>query len=186
MAASRHDSDGSARAAARAQIADMENQISRLEKSIRSLRLNQLESYQYPVLNLPNEIISEIFIHFLPVYPLCPPQTGLLSPTTLTHICRKWRDVALATPGLWRAILLCYESDNAIEQQVHTLETWLKRSGCCPLSIRMEDFDDIPLDDCIAAIAHHSARLEHAKLQMSLSGLLSIDGPMPLLRKLSI
>ncbi|KAJ7641164.1 hypothetical protein FB45DRAFT_712335, partial [Roridomyces roridus] len=57
-----------------------------------------------PVLTLPNEITSEIFVHFLPPYPVCPPMTGLDSPTSLTHICRQWREIALATPKLWRAI----------------------------------------------------------------------------------
>jgi hypothetical protein len=33
--------------------------------------------------------VSEIFIHTLPVHPRCPPLTGILSPTNLTHICRK-------------------------------------------------------------------------------------------------
>ncbi|KAJ6560151.1 hypothetical protein B0H19DRAFT_945240, partial [Mycena capillaripes] len=64
----------------------------------------RLNSFKYPVLTLPAEIISEIFVHFLPIYPSCPPLTGFLSPTLLTQICRKWRHIALTTPALWRAI----------------------------------------------------------------------------------
>ncbi|KAJ7894003.1 hypothetical protein B0H13DRAFT_1557430, partial [Mycena leptocephala] len=111
-----------------------------LERALAGLRAEKtvlqgrLDSYKYPVLTLPNEIISEIFIQFLPVYPLCPPFIGILSPNTLTQICHKWREVALATPALWRAIGL---SDHRIsfEQQRHITVTWLKRSRHCPLSI---------------------------------------------------
>ncbi|KAJ7705931.1 hypothetical protein B0H14DRAFT_2415857, partial [Mycena olivaceomarginata] len=53
-----------------------------------------------PVLTLPNEIISEIFVQFLPVYPLSSPSTGPFSPTLLTQICRRWREIALTTPLL--------------------------------------------------------------------------------------
>ncbi|KAJ7719977.1 hypothetical protein B0H14DRAFT_3628667, partial [Mycena olivaceomarginata] len=67
-------------------------------------RINSYNS----VLTLPTEITIEIFINFLPTYPLGQPLTGPDSPTTLTRICRDWRDIALVTPGLWRAISLSY------------------------------------------------------------------------------
>ncbi|KAJ7086305.1 hypothetical protein C8R43DRAFT_311955 [Mycena crocata] len=64
------------------------------------------DSLVYPVLTLPNEITSQIFIYFLAAYPRCPPFQGLLSPIILTHICHQWREIALSTPALWRAITL--------------------------------------------------------------------------------
>ncbi|KAJ7817961.1 hypothetical protein B0H13DRAFT_2456420 [Mycena leptocephala] len=94
----------------RARVADLEAQISHLVHSLfawrkeKMLAQKRLDSYKYPVLTLPNEIVSEIFIHFLPAYPEYPPLTGLLSPTLLTHICRKWQEIVLGTPALWSAI----------------------------------------------------------------------------------
>jgi hypothetical protein len=72
----------------RIQILDLERSLSalRIKKALAQERLN---SYKYPVLIFPKEIISEIFIHFLPPYPLCPPITGIFSPAHLTHICRR-------------------------------------------------------------------------------------------------
>ncbi|KAK6985206.1 hypothetical protein R3P38DRAFT_2574952, partial [Favolaschia claudopus] len=64
----------------------------------------RLNAYIYPVLILPTEIVFEIFVHFLPPYPHPPPLAGFNSPTSLAQICRQWRDIAFATPGLWRAI----------------------------------------------------------------------------------
>ncbi|KAJ6562466.1 hypothetical protein B0H19DRAFT_1144629 [Mycena capillaripes] len=90
----------------RARVADLEAKILDLERSLSALRTEKLQvqqrldSYKYPALTLPNEIVSEIFIHFLPIYPLCPPLTGTLSPTALTQICRQWREIALSTPAL--------------------------------------------------------------------------------------
>ncbi|KAJ7903835.1 hypothetical protein B0H13DRAFT_2025532, partial [Mycena leptocephala] len=111
-----------------------------LEPSLATLRTEKtevqgrLDSYIYPVLTLPNEIVSEIFVHFVPPYPQRPPLTGILSPNTLARICRQWREVALATPALWRAIRL---SDDRIvlERQRHIADTWLSRSRFCPLSV---------------------------------------------------
>ncbi|KAJ7659328.1 hypothetical protein DFH06DRAFT_1195491 [Mycena polygramma] len=93
-----------ASAADRARFADIEAEIQKLKQSIRGLRSEQdlirarLESHRYPVLTLPNELVSEIFIHFLPIYPSCPPLTGCLSPYTLLGICRKWREVSGCYP----------------------------------------------------------------------------------------
>ncbi|KAJ7741674.1 hypothetical protein B0H16DRAFT_1029536, partial [Mycena metata] len=83
-----------------------------------------------PVLTLPTELVSEIFIHFLPDYPSSPPLRGTRSPNILAAICQKWRYIALSTPLMWRAILL----EDAVDTQGHLrmLETWLSRSGLCP------------------------------------------------------
>ncbi|KAJ7769227.1 hypothetical protein B0H14DRAFT_2967707 [Mycena olivaceomarginata] len=93
-------------AADRARFADLQAQISLLERSLSELQsekklvLERLDSYKYPVLTLPNEIIAEVFVHFLPVYPLCPPLIGPSSPTLLTQICRKSCSCPLAIRGL--------------------------------------------------------------------------------------
>ncbi|KAJ7235301.1 hypothetical protein B0H12DRAFT_149278 [Mycena haematopus] len=53
----------------RARVAAINAQMADLENSLSALRLEQvqvqsrLDSYKYPVLTLPNEITSEIFIH---------------------------------------------------------------------------------------------------------------------------
>ncbi|KAJ7871875.1 hypothetical protein B0H14DRAFT_2191835, partial [Mycena olivaceomarginata] len=88
-----------------------------------------------PVLTLPNEIVAEIFIRVLPVYPRCPPLTGILSPISLTHICRLWREIAISTPVLWRAVALEYDVEVSSQPQAHIIDLWLERSGSCLLSI---------------------------------------------------
>ncbi|KAJ7467544.1 hypothetical protein FB451DRAFT_394344 [Mycena latifolia] len=175
------------RAADRARITDIETQISNLKRSIEVLQAEmtlaqeRLDSYSYPVLTLPNEIVSEIFVHFLPVYPLCPPINGLESPTLLTHICRGWREIALATPALWRAISLTDDQD------LHILESWLNRSRSLPLSLKMDTIFSSISEECLEKLALHAARWENAKLGLRvLSQLLTIPTTMPLLQELGL
>ncbi|KAF7334545.1 F-box domain-containing protein [Mycena venus] len=162
-----------------------------LKRSLSALRIEQalaqerLDSYKYPVLTLPNEILCEIFERFLPPYPLCPPLTGNLSPTFLTQICRKWRQVALATPTLWRAITLSFYRI-PFERQGQ-ISDFLTRSGSCPLSIRNDDIGlSEPIAEVFSTVALHRARWEYLYLSLSPWQLPSINGPMPLLRHLRL
>ncbi|KAJ6548575.1 hypothetical protein B0H19DRAFT_1378989 [Mycena capillaripes] len=172
----------------RARAADLESQILDLELALSSLRIDhalvqeRLDSYKYPVLTLPNEIISEIFVHFLPIYPSCSPLMGILSPNTLLCICQRWKAIALSTSTLWRAISFEYMLDPGIEAQCSMAEAWLRRSGLCPLSIDMI----ATTDRLLTVIVPHRARWEHVKLTITLSGLFPGDGDFPLLQQLEI
>ena len=127
---------------------------------------------------MPNDIVSEISMHFLSLYPLFPPLTGRLSPTTLTHICREWREVALATPALWRAIGIY----SRLERHRHISDIWLSRSGCCPLSIYInEQASWARVPEIFSAVLPHRARWQHLRLNLSRPPLPQIEGPMPLL-----
>ncbi|KAJ7859535.1 hypothetical protein B0H14DRAFT_2506685 [Mycena olivaceomarginata] len=181
-------------AADRARLADLDAQILDLERSLSALRsqrqpvFKRLSAYIYPVLTLPNEITTEIFIHFLPNYPSWPPLTGPESPTLLAQICREWRDIALATPALWRAISL---SDSTIpfEHQVHLCNLWLSRSQCSPLSLKLDGYaiDPLRAAELVSAFVSHRTRWERLIVYDESQSLpLAMDGPMPLLRTLEL
>ncbi|KAF8185905.1 hypothetical protein K438DRAFT_1836483 [Mycena galopus ATCC 62051] len=187
----------------RARVAEIDAHILGIEpadlESIAELRAEQtvaqqrLDSYTYPVLTLPNEITSEIFIHFLPVYPICPPISGSLSPTCFTEICHKWREVALATPALWRAIGFSQSDSYSRESQEglrRIYSAWLNRSGSCPLSIDINEVQTaVRMPEVISAFDRHRKRWEYLKLrlfQCSEHSLLRIQGSMPMLRHLEL
>ncbi|KAK7018404.1 F-box domain-containing protein [Favolaschia claudopus] len=149
------------------------------------------------VLSLPPEIVAEIFRNFLPSYPKCPPCTGLSSPSTLSQICGLWRQIALTTPHLWRAIKIKLEADDSellMARKLDTLEAWLSRSGACPLSIRLHytTHDDANptgqplLSQFIHAIVRHCDRWQYLDLLMPHETLHAIKGEMPLLKALEI
>ncbi|KAJ7778130.1 hypothetical protein B0H16DRAFT_1846056 [Mycena metata] len=142
-----------------------------------------LEKY-YPVLTLPTEITSAIFTHFLPLYPSCPPLTGLESPNLLTHICHDWREIALRTPRLWRAIPIF---DPRVEQHLEWVCLWLQRSQPMPLSLHIwSPYRPLP-NSAITAIIPHRHRYASLVLYFAqASAVAALDGPMPLLEHLDL
>ncbi|KAJ6524274.1 hypothetical protein DFH09DRAFT_1418826 [Mycena vulgaris] len=185
----------SSRAKARTRISALDAQILELEIALGALRHerkafgDQLDSYVYPVLELPNEIVSEIFTHFLPAYPKYPPLVGIHSPSILGQICRKWREIAVSTPSLWCTIALAqFRNRRHAAIQLRLLEIWLRRSRVSPLSISLEYYEEeddiLPIID---AIVSHSFRWEAIELHLPLPHLLlclSLD--MPLLHTLDV
>jgi len=185
----------SALGADRARVAEINAEIEALEPCLeRSLSTLTIEKRLVverlnscnPVFKLPNEIVTEIFFHFLPIYPLCPPLAGIHSPTILSQICREWRGIALATPTLWRAISLSNPSI-PFERQVHLAGMSLSRSRYCPLSLQLDEVEDtMHVTAALSAVVPHRARWEHLALHLPLSHLPTIPGPMPLLRHLNL
>ncbi|KAJ7651509.1 hypothetical protein DFH06DRAFT_1475565 [Mycena polygramma] len=178
----------------RVRVAELQAQIVQLELSVSALRnekslvQERLDAYKYPVSTLPNEIISEIFVHFLPAYPRIPPLTGTFSPALLTQICRRWREIALATPALWRAVG-SYNEGIALncEMLAEIFNIWLNRSRCCPVSIEIGKADpNVDLSKILATVVPHRARCECLELALSPAQLRVIEGPMPWLRNLDL
>ncbi|KAJ7759605.1 hypothetical protein B0H16DRAFT_1533897 [Mycena metata] len=177
---------------ARTRVSDLDAQIQRLEVSIAILRAERLvlqeplDSYTYPVLTLPTEITCEIFLHFLPPYPACPPITGPFSPTILTHVCRTWRDIADATPYLWSRITLSAQ-ELSLDTQIEISDLWIRRSRSRALAIDLQNNQDQNLMGLKSLIAHR-LRWERLTLRIptSTADVPRTDGPMPLLRYLDI
>ncbi|KAJ6459541.1 hypothetical protein C8R45DRAFT_1109413 [Mycena sanguinolenta] len=110
-------------AADRARVADLDAEI---------LVQERLDSYQYPVLALPNEIAIEIFLHFLPEFPRCP---------LISQVCSDWRKVVYGTPRLWAGPIcvdLGSRSDGRGQLYADGLEEWLARSAPAPVSVSLK------------------------------------------------
>ncbi|KAF8202008.1 hypothetical protein K438DRAFT_1581458, partial [Mycena galopus ATCC 62051] len=89
------------------------------------------DSIVYPVLMLPPEITILIFLHCLPEASAYPQPSPLSAPLLLAQICRQWRDIAIASPALWRSIGL------VDTRSVGVFQTWLSRSGNHPLNLSL-------------------------------------------------
>ncbi|KAF7367586.1 F-box domain-containing protein [Mycena sanguinolenta] len=174
-------------AADRARVADLDAEILVHERALSALRIQRaraqerLDSYKYPVMTLPNEIITEIFLHFLPTYPDRPPTRGLHSPTLLTQICCQWREIALRTPTLWRAITLPPRAERAAQ-----FDAWLARARGCPLSLFI-NMDRSREEGSLSTVVPYRAQLEYLVVFQGLpSHLRAIEGPLPRLRHLEL
>ncbi|KAK0185338.1 hypothetical protein F5146DRAFT_1072458 [Armillaria mellea] len=102
-----------------------------------------------PCCRLPPEMLTEIFLW---CRALRGPRDPLLHlravPWTLTHVCREWRKVAIATPEIWTTIRLNFRHDmflngNHVHKAVFMLGLMLDRARPYDLSVIIEYEDDI-------------------------------------------
>ncbi|KAJ7142882.1 hypothetical protein C8R44DRAFT_761344 [Mycena epipterygia] len=99
-----------------------------LETQQRELEM-KLSLVVYPVLTLPPEIISRVFVETLPSHGRVRPSAHT-PPLTLAQLCSQWRDIALSTPELWSAIDLDFTS---IREGNPALYRELPNDGALPL-----------------------------------------------------
>ncbi|KAJ6482722.1 hypothetical protein C8R45DRAFT_762502, partial [Mycena sanguinolenta] len=83
----------------RAELSLYKKKVASLEKKQAKLEAN-LSRVIYPVLTLPFDITSYIFVHCLPAHGRVTP-SPFRAPLLLTQVCRYWREVALTTCRLW-------------------------------------------------------------------------------------
>ena len=112
---------------------------------------------------LPIDILQKIFVACLPTA-----HNAVMSrwepPILLTHICSSWRNVAHATPQLWRSIHIavpCHRSGSYsveyrnfspsqvehINRRSEAVLEWLSRSAAYPLDISLGHWGAFALDD---------------------------------------
>ncbi|KAJ7633165.1 hypothetical protein FB45DRAFT_914515 [Roridomyces roridus] len=182
--------------ATRERMAQLDIEIEKLQRLLDPLLAERekcsqtVADFQYPVLTLPAEITSEIFMQFLPSYPERPSLIGPQSPSLLLQICRKWRDVALTTPALWSTMKLTLDSIYHVRQR-HLLHVWLKRSGNRSLSMGlacsfgMADDDEI-LIEFVDSLACYATRWQEMEIVLPCESFRRITGSMPRLRSVNI
>jgi hypothetical protein len=185
-------SSRSLRSEIRTQISEWDVRILALEDTLATARRERenlrllLDDYKYPVLTLPIEITSEIFISIFPEYPECSPMTGLHSPALLGQVCRTWRDIAFNTPRLWRAFELHLWNEDSFDAQLTVLKSWLSRSKDYSLSLHLQLATFSELAHFTDTLLSHSARWEQIILYCPCSELDWIKGKFPQLRQLTL
>ncbi|KAJ7141581.1 hypothetical protein C8R46DRAFT_1135309 [Mycena filopes] len=178
----------------RRRITEVDAEILALKEALSKAKLERkvlkqhLANYIYPVLTLPNEVVSEIFLQTLDGFPsLC----GPASPIYLGHICQRWRDIALSTPSIWSSMSIFIIHHSRAPQGYHQLlELWLARSRKRPLSITFTDGRCSQVGTAhpaMGAILAHRKRWETVALNMpAWDTLPDIQGDLPLLRSIEI
>ncbi|KAI4523724.1 hypothetical protein K525DRAFT_361154 [Schizophyllum commune Loenen D] len=107
-----------------------------------------------PIHWLPSELLSEIFLHFLELinggFFFVNPIPKL--DTTITRVCRKWRNVAYGTPRLWRHLV---PPGGGCDQY---LRRYVPLTGQCPLNV--SGFEArLGADRLLGKLRPHSHRL---------------------------
>ncbi|KAJ7686931.1 hypothetical protein B0H17DRAFT_702759 [Mycena rosella] len=121
-------------------IAALETQMALLHKE-REQILGDLAAIVYPVLTLPTDITSEIFLRYVDRSPRP-------SPLRLASICRLWRAIALSTCRLWThldvGIMVMSPPGGGgpvgytSAEVVNRLDHWLPRAGGLPVDLRIK------------------------------------------------
>ncbi|KAJ7605018.1 hypothetical protein FB45DRAFT_1069718 [Roridomyces roridus] len=188
--------------AARSRIAQLDIEIEDLKRSLnaRVAELRRcrrvLARYKHPrIPTLPAELISEIFIQFLPSHRrFLKPGVDSESPALLLQVCRQWRDIALETRALWSSIGVdLHDNIGTRKQKLQQLEIWLERSGNYPLSIRLchvkipdRETAPIPTIQFAKAIMRHASHLQHFEIEVPYEDLHGFTGAMPMLRSVLV
>ncbi|KAJ7149623.1 hypothetical protein C8R46DRAFT_1125632 [Mycena filopes] len=176
----------------RRRIAEVDAEILALKDALSKVKLERkalkkhLASYIYPVLTLPNEVVSEVFLQTLDKSPSL---GGRGSPIYLGHICQRWRDIALSTPSLWSTMNLAMRHFRAPQNYLRLLDAWLTRSKDCPLSITFIDALNGRvwiMPRIMEAILAQQARWETIEFDTAWDALHNIQTALPLLRRLDI
>jgi len=129
----------------------LNTQMTRLQVSLRSITQTRndliseiVSSGSFPSIldELPVEILQHIFRLCLKAYPTI---YSSEAPILLTHICRKWRSIALDTPDLWSTLhIVIPEAGYSFDQLPSRcdriqqgMQVFLDRSRSMPLTLSM-------------------------------------------------
>nr|GAT45764.1 predicted protein [Mycena chlorophos] len=128
-----------------------------------------------PVHRLPPEVVTEIFLQYIPHYPHRPRLRDFEeSPLALTGICGRWRKIALSSPILWKAVEIAESAYTTDEDRLTQLiKMFLNRSGSSTLSIELAG----PARNyLVGAILPYMNRVEHFKTSATQSILAALEG----------
>ncbi|KAF7326927.1 F-box domain-containing protein [Mycena venus] len=163
----------------RAHVADIKYEIQRyngyieeLENTQRQLE-SQLAAVVYPLLNLPKEIISMIFVQCLPAHGRVRPSPRK-APLLLAQICRLWREIALSTSQIWSSMDLMFDfgyvgghyGNVPNPGALPLLRTWLFRAKDRPISLTLRSHHNQLSPDVLSVIPSYAGQL--CRLELSL------------------
>ncbi|KAJ6515121.1 hypothetical protein C8R47DRAFT_503998 [Mycena vitilis] len=141
----------------------------------KSATQRQLNAIRDPVVRLPVEITSNIFLECLPEHRI---PNSRAAPMLLLNVCNAWTDIALATPALWASIRLDFSC-------AAVMKTWLQRARNHALSITVSR----SLDTEVATlICQHGEQLKNLEIREAKHdiGVLATLGAFPCLQTLTI
>ncbi|KAF7319819.1 F-box domain-containing protein [Mycena kentingensis (nom. inval.)] len=143
------------RASVHSQITALHAKLAELADARKAVA-EQLQAVAFPILTLPTEITAEIFLHYAETVA---DYYGSLqsAPILLTHICRPWRELALALPKLWTQIFMGDESSRGID---YLLRLWFERAGSLPLHVRLPATANTQVSRLLAMLTGYSDQFE--------------------------
>ncbi|KAF7332471.1 F-box domain-containing protein [Mycena kentingensis (nom. inval.)] len=188
------------RADLRRQIYHLELEIERQEAALtanrtllRELRANLAkDNPTFPILTLPPEIASEIFVHCIPEKPSLPSTKNV--PFILLRVCKAWNRIAMSTPALWAKfqLRLSYYAVSQGTTLTKTFESMARRAAQIPLNVVISAHYSVfaaseAFWHTFCAHAHRLQRLEITYVAVEVAAIISTRAPaFPVLAHLSL
>ncbi|KAL1748311.1 hypothetical protein HDZ31DRAFT_71711 [Schizophyllum fasciatum] len=121
---------------------------------------------------VPPEVLVDVFAATAALRRESPSSTS--TPLLLSHVCRRWRDIALSAPELWTCIDIALSTINShtLNGALETLALHQACSGTRALDVRLDIHD---------VLAQDAARLLAAQLRLLLSRVRLLEAPATLL-----
>ncbi|KAJ6514466.1 hypothetical protein C8R47DRAFT_572421 [Mycena vitilis] len=144
-----------------------QTQVSELDAQRHILDVN-LGQIVYPVLSLPPEIVSNIFVECLPHHGRVRP-SSVAPPLLLVQVCGVWRDIALQTHQLWRSVDVAFSIPPCGDQTaaIHIINRWFSRAKGQPLSLTIRALRAKIPTPIIPLISSVAARIHTLELALS-------------------
>ncbi|KAF9022042.1 hypothetical protein BDZ89DRAFT_1070969, partial [Hymenopellis radicata] len=184
-------------------LASLEKQLLSAEETVRLIKSSQalmltrssdVQKALHPIRTLPNDVLAEIFLYCAPV-PYVEPEPDSLCPKdhpwNVSHVSRKWRDVALALPRLWATVYLNFAAYGELSYRdcVYKGMLFFERSkglDLC-LTIRSGPWQEIVDHPLTAVLESSTARWKYLDAHVPAPSLQCFAGrPFPILEELYI
>lgn len=154
------------------EIESLDTDISRLHETILNLekrrtegltRIERLRVGLSPHKRIPPEILSKIFVH-CDGPPLRLPPRYHKSIWTITQVCSRWRNIAMAEPLLWNQLKVrCTENEDALNALIH--EIFSNRGGQGAISYEAPWITCASIwEDVLNLISRYPSRLLNLKV----------------------
>ena len=132
-------------------IRDLEQMIEKSHNRRRALRTVMNENHDHLIHKFPPEIASHIFIQCAPLS-VSRYEEDRNTPLLLGSVCRRWRQLAWATPQLGSSIIV-----GPRKVPLELIAEWLERSASLPLTIQFFGYSG-QHDEVSQILNKHSAR----------------------------
>ncbi|KAK7040706.1 hypothetical protein VNI00_009612 [Paramarasmius palmivorus] len=177
-------------------------EIKRLKRIVKDLERarDALKSYSLqhkamllPIRRFPQELWETIFTFCLPSQ--TPEDLDFWdttqAPWVLTHVCSRWRSIAMGYVRLWDNIIINAKPlKRSKKNRNDLLRTYLERAGNHPIRVRLHlEYDRIEDRAILSRLVRHSHHWQSLELKVPVALfklMLPISGRLPVLQKLKI
>ncbi|KAJ7652764.1 hypothetical protein DFH06DRAFT_1418380 [Mycena polygramma] len=115
--------------------------------------------------DLPLEILAKVFIMSRDLE-LESASRSISVLLTISHVCRRWRDIALYTTALWTHIVLNFHTEQHYARLHNLIQQWEIRSRPRPLSLTIRSCYPRKHNPVIDFISIHASRIRNLSLQL--------------------